>query len=162
MSMKHRVHPIAGGVALLTIATFWLSTVVSELFGSVAWIVQVKTLIPWGFIVLISALALTGASGFALARGCKSGLIERKRRRMPLIAGNGLLILIPSALFLAASAKAGVFDTRFYVVQVIELTAGGINFWLLARNALDGRRMTANRRAGRGVAAAPGPAGIGR
>jgi hypothetical protein len=35
---------------------------------------------------------------------------------MPLIAANGILVLIPSALFLASKARAGQFDTSFYAV----------------------------------------------
>ena len=32
--MPRLVHPIAGAIAMLTIAAFWLSTAVTELFGS--------------------------------------------------------------------------------------------------------------------------------
>lgn len=49
------VHPVAGLVALVTIATFWLSTAISELFGPEAAVVAVKTAIPWGFLILIPA-----------------------------------------------------------------------------------------------------------
>jgi hypothetical protein len=31
--MIRKIHPVAGGVAILTIATFWLSTTLSELFA---------------------------------------------------------------------------------------------------------------------------------
>ena len=65
---------------------------------------------------------------------------------MPIIAANGVLILIPSALFLAANAKAGDFDATFYAVQMVELAAGAVNLWLLTKNALDGRKLTARRR----------------
>lgn len=46
--MKKTVHPIAGALALLTIASFWISTVAVELFGSEAAVIAVKTSIPWG------------------------------------------------------------------------------------------------------------------
>ena len=121
------LHPVAGAVALLTIATFWGLTVVSELSGSATFITVVKRFIPWGFLVLIPALAAVGASGFALGRGRSGRLVEAKRKRMPLIALNGLLILVPSALFLAAKASAGAFDTAFYAVQTLELAAGAVN-----------------------------------
>lgn len=144
--MKKTLHPVAGGIAILMIATFWLSTVISELSGSEPFVVLVKTLIPWGFIILIPALAAAGGTGFALAGGRSGGLVGKKRKRMPIIAANGVLILIPSALFLAAKAKAGDFDATFYAVQAVELAAGATNLWLLTRNALDGRRLTAARR----------------
>ena len=30
------IHPVAGGLAIVTIATFWISTALSEAFGSQA------------------------------------------------------------------------------------------------------------------------------
>ncbi len=140
--MTKVIHPIAGAVALLTIATFWLSTVISELSGSTPFVTAVKTAIPWGFLLLIPALAATGASGSGLAKGARGGLIGSKRRRMPVIAGNGLLILIPCALFLAAKARAGEFDASFYTVQALELVAGATNLTLLGLNMRDGFRVT--------------------
>jgi len=32
--MNRIIHPVAGAIAILTIATFWLSTALTELFGS--------------------------------------------------------------------------------------------------------------------------------
>jgi len=139
--MLKSIHPVAGAVALLCIATFWLSTAVAELFTSPANIAVVKTTIPWGFLILVPALAATGGSGFALAKGRRGGIIGSKMKRMPVIAANGLLILIPSALFLAAKARAGEFDTSFYAVQALELVAGAINIALLCLNMRDGLKM---------------------
>ena len=73
------IHPAAGTVALLTIATFWLSTAFSELFAPQEVVVAVKTAIPWGFLLLIPALAAAGGSGFVLAKGRRAGLIGAKR-----------------------------------------------------------------------------------
>jgi hypothetical protein len=139
--MIKTIHPVAGALAILTIATFWLSTALAELFGSRAIIVAVKTSIPWGFLLLIPALMAAGGSGLALARGRRGGLIGAKIKRMPLIAANGLLILVPSALFLASKAKAAEFDTGFYVVQALELVAGAVNIVLLGLNMRDGLTM---------------------
>lgn len=60
---------------------------------------------------------------------------------MPLIAANGLVVLIPAALFLTAKAKAGEFDSLFSTVQAVELIAGAINFSLLGLNMRDGLAM---------------------
>ena len=60
---------------------------------------------------------------------------------MPWIAGNGVLVLIPSALFLAWKAGQGQLDVAFYAVQAVELTAGAVNVTLLSRNMRDGLRM---------------------
>lgn len=140
--MSRIIHPIAGLIAILTIAIFWLSTAISELLLSETAVAAVKTAIPWGFLVLIPALAATGGTGFALARRQRAAAagpgIKRKIRRMPVIAANGVLILIPAALFLAFKAKAGEFDTVFYAVQALELVAGAANITLLGLNMRDG------------------------
>ncbi|HVM78166.1 MAG TPA: hypothetical protein VMU06_04065 [Stellaceae bacterium] len=135
------VHPVAGVFAILTIATFWLSTALAELFGSGPVVVAVKTAIPWGFLLLIPALAAAGGSGIALSKGRRAGLVGAKLKRMPLIAANGILILIPSALFLASKAWAAEFDTSFYAVQALELIAGATNITLLGLNIRDGLKM---------------------
>ena len=140
--MTKTIHPLAGAVGLATIAVFWLSTVVAEAFGSPALVVAVKSAIPWGFLLLIPALAATGASGFSLAKGRRGGLMGVKARRMPFIAANGVLILIPSALFLAARAKAGAFDGAFYAVQAVELIAGATNIALIGLNFRDGLKLS--------------------
>ena len=140
--MSRIIHPIAGTIAIMTIATFWLSTSLSELFGSPAAVAAVKTSIPWGFLLLVPALAATGGTGFALAGGRRPKVITKKIKRMPWIAGNGILVLIPSALFLASKASAGEFDATFYSVQALELVAGATNIALLGLNMRDGLRMS--------------------
>lgn len=139
--MIKTIHPIAGALALLTILTFWLSTVLSELLGPAAMIVTVKTLIPWGLLILIPALMAAGGSGFVLSKKRRGGYVDAKRKRMPFIAANGVLILIPAALFLAWKARAGEFDGAFYSVQLLELAAGAVNLALLGLNMRDGLRI---------------------
>lgn len=140
------IHPVAGTIAVLTIATFWLATAISELFLPEAAVVAVKTAIPWGFLILIPALAATGGSGFAWSKGQRKGLVGTKLKRMPFIAANGILILIPAALFLASKARSGEFDTLFYVVQMLELIAGATNITLLGLQMRDGMKLTRWRR----------------
>lgn len=140
--MTKAIHPVAGAIGLLTIATFWLSTVLSEAFGSLSTVAAVKTAIPWGFVILIPALATAGASGFSLAHGRARGLFGAKIKRMRFIAANGVLVLIPSALFLAAKARAGAFDSAFTVVQAVELIAGATNLALMGLNIRDGLKMS--------------------
>lgn len=134
------LHPLAGGVALSTIATFLGATIAVELAGSTDAIVTVKTLIPWGLLLLVPALAATGGSGFALAGRGRPAAV--KARRMRLIAANGVLVLIPAAFFLASKARAGELDLVFYTVQAVELVAGGLNLALLTLNARDGLRLS--------------------
>ncbi|GAD83273.1 hypothetical protein FEK33_29125 [Nocardia asteroides NBRC 15531] len=139
--MLARVHPVAATVGLLTILIFWTCTVLVELFGSEAAVRAVKLAIPWGLPVLVLALAVTGATGFRLAGGWDDPVVLAKKRRMPVIAANGLLVLIPSAVTLAVLASAHRFGVAFYLVQALELVAGAVNIGLMTLNARDGRRL---------------------
>lgn len=136
------VHPIAGIVGMATIATFWLSTVVSEALGGPGAVLAVKTAILWGLLVLVPALAVTGATGFRMGARSVHPRIVAKRRRMPFIALNGLLVLVPCAVFLQARAAAGDFGSTFAVVQGIELLAGAANLALMGLNMRDGFALT--------------------
>lgn len=137
-----RSHLSAAVLGFVTILTFWTATVLSELSGSQTLVVAVKQAIPWGLLILIPALITTGATGFAMARTDSTPTIRAKKRRMPFIAANGLLILTPCALYLDALASRGDLGTTFVTVQAIELVAGALNITLMARNARDGLRLS--------------------
>lgn len=141
--MKPLVHRIAAITAFLCIFLFFLSTLYVEFFGTVESISLVKSLIVMpGLFILIPAIAITGATGFALSKNRKVGLLLKKRRRMPFIAANGLLILLPAAIVLDQWASSGSFDSKFYLVQGLELIAGAINISLMSLNIRDGRKLT--------------------
>ena len=147
MSPVTRLHAGAGMAAIALISVFWFSTAVSELWTGHDVIRTVKLSVLAAIPLLVFAMATAGLTGRRLAAGRVSPVIARKQRRMILIALNGLLVLVPSAIFLAWKAYSGEFDTGFYAVQVIELIAGPVNLLLLGANMRDGRRMTAKRRA---------------
>ena len=94
--MKSRAHAIFGSIALLCIFSFWTSTLISELFLSQVAIVAVKGTILQAMWILIPAMVATGGSGFVLAKNRAGRLVESKKRRMPFIALNGVLILLPA------------------------------------------------------------------
>ncbi len=144
---RKRLHAAAGAAGFTIILIFWLGTVGTELLGSQPMIAAVKGAILWGMIPLIACLAAAGASGLALGRRRTDPPIQRKRRRMPVIALNGLLILVPSAFFLASRASAGRFDGWFYGIQTLELVAGATNLALLGLNLRDGLRASGRLRA---------------
>lgn len=146
-----RAHIVAASLALITICCFWLSTVVAELLLSHAAVIALKTALPWGFVLLVPAMAAAGTTGTRLAKGRKGGLIQAKLKRMQLIAANGLLVLVPSALFLAWRAGQDNLDSAFYAVQALELVAGAANITLLGLNMRDGRKLTAGKRRARAV-----------
>ena len=143
--MKTRIHPIAGMLAVVIIATFWVGTAGTELFDTEEHIRTVKLMIPWCFLILVPSLALAGGTGHLLGRGRTGRLVAGKRKRMPFVAANGVVILIPAALFLAWKADSYTFDTAFYAVQAVELAAGAVNLALLGLNVRDGLRLTGRR-----------------
>ena len=144
--MKLTVHIASAALAMILIAAFWVSTLTSEVFASHETVTTVKWLVVYGMGLLIPSIATAGATGNSLGRGWRLPAVARKKRRMGIIAANGLLILLPSAIFLAFRAGAGQFDTLFYTVQALELVAGAANFTLMALNMRDGRAMSRRRR----------------
>ncbi len=154
--MPRRVHLIAGILAPLCLVIFFLSTVLTELFGSPAAVAQLKALIVApGLWIMIPAMAAAGGSGMFLGHSRKGRIVDAKRKRMPFIAANGLLVLVPCALVLNRWATAGTFDGGFYAVQIIELVAGATNLVLMGLNVRDGLRMAGRLRA---APASPGKA----
>ena len=137
-----RIHAIAGVLAFVTILTFLSSSLAAELWGSADAIASVKQAIAWALLILVPALIATGASGFTMAGPSPKGVLAIKLKRMRLIAGNGMLVLVPSALFLAWKAAQGEFDTAFIAVQVVEFAAGSANLVLMGLNIRDGLRLT--------------------
>lgn len=144
--MLKKIHPIAGVIGFLTILTFWSSTVLSELFSTPEGIADVKAMILKGMFVLIPTMIIVGASGMKLGARRKDAPARAKKKRMPAIAINGLVILLPAAIFLESRASAGQFDTTFFMVQIIELIAGATNLILMGLSIRDGRKMTEHRR----------------
>ncbi|WP_163099776.1 hypothetical protein GL267_006960 [Acidithiobacillus ferrianus] len=143
--MKPVFHAFAGTTAMLIIASFWTSTLVSELFMDHAAVAAVKQDI-YGLFLLVSCLAATGGSGFVLGKSRNGRLLDQKKKRMRIIAANGLLVMIPSALFLNAKAASGEFDVAFYAVQLVELVVGAVQFTLMGMNFRDGLRLATGHR----------------
>jgi hypothetical protein len=144
---SRKIHPVAGGVAFLTIMAFWVSTVTVELFGPTAAIAPVKQAIAWGLLILVPSIALTGISGFLLGGKSAAPIILAKKRRMPFIGANGLIVLAPSAIALAVLSARGEFGAWFLTIQAVELIAGLVNLALIALNIRDGLALTRGRRA---------------
>ena len=147
-----KAHLIAGFLAFALIASFWTATVFVELLGDAAAIATVKGAILWAMLLLVPAMAAVGGSGFRLGGRSRAPIVATKRKRMMAIAANGLLVLVPSAFFLAARAADGRFDAAFYAVQGVELVAGALNLGLMGLNIRDGFAMSRRRRQGRAFA----------
>lgn len=141
--MKQVVHRIGAIIATLCIGTFFISTIVVELLGSSTAIVTVKDLIVMpGLFILVPAIAVTGATGFAFATQRKGKAIDNKKKRMPFIGVNGILILLPAAIYLDHLATNENFGLSFYLVQGLELIAGGTNLTLMSLNIYDGLKLS--------------------
>ncbi|WP_137939640.1 hypothetical protein [Chitinivorax sp. B] len=141
--MKPVVHAIAGMVAMLTVTAFLLATLISELFLDHAAVIAVKhAIVVYGLAILATAMVFTGGSGFSLAAIRKGKLLEKKQQRMSIIGFNGMLIMVPAALFLNHKATVGQFDRVFYAVQGTELIVGLVQLTLMALNLWSGLKLT--------------------
>ncbi len=140
--MKTKIHAAAGVIAFLTILSFWTSTVFTELFTSHETVAWVKGMILKGMFILIPAMAIVGGSGMSLGGKRQDKLAQRKKKRMPIIAMTGLLVLLPAAFYLEMKASTDQFDTWFYIVQLVELVGGFSNLTLMFLNIRDGLTMT--------------------
>jgi len=145
-NMITTLHKSAAILAFLLILSFFISSLFVELFGRHEDIVLVKTMIFYGIWVLIPTMAVTGITGAKMAPKVKSGPIASKKKRMPFIALNGLLILTPAAIYLHYLAKIGQFDGVFYGIQIVELIAGFTNLTLMALNIRDARKVKSKTR----------------
>ena len=144
--MKSLLHALAGTAEMLIIASFWISTLVSEVFMSHTAVAEVKHGILFTLFLLVPLMAVTGGSGFSLGK-MKKGIsswdrvLDRKKMRMAIIVVNAFLVMIPVAFFLNGKAASGEFDAVFYAVQALELLAGGVQLALMRLNFRDGLKL---------------------
>jgi F0F1-type ATP synthase membrane subunit c/vacuolar-type H+-ATPase subunit K len=139
-------HLASACLALVTLATFWSATILSELTLGAGGVAYVKRGIALGLCVLVPAIAATGATGARLGGDRRDDLIDKKRRRMRLVALNGATVLAPAAILLWWLSRDGVLGPAFYALQGLELLAGAINVSLLSLNFRDGLRASRGRR----------------
>lgn len=138
-----KVHKAFAIISFATIAIFWLSTLSVELFFEYDAVALIKSLIvnP-GLFILVPAIFITAITGNIIAKNSnKEKLIAIKRKRMPIIALNGIVILIPCAIYLNVLASNELYDTIFYFIQILELLAGAINMILMFLNIRDSKNM---------------------
>lgn len=140
--MKPIFHAIAGTLAMLIIFSFWISTLVSELFLDYAAVTAVKQAIIYALFILIPIMASTGGSGYILGQSHKGNVLVKKKIRMKIIAINGFLVMIPAAIFLNNKATVLEFDAIFYTVQVVELIVGAVQLTLMSMNFRDGLKLS--------------------
>ncbi len=139
----YKVHKFFAIVSFATIVTFWTSTLIVELFFDYKSVASLKSLIVCpGLFILIPSIIITAITGNIIAKKSnKKDLIEKKKKRMPIIAIMGAVILLPSAIYLDIRASQQLFDTQFYIVQVLEVMAGGVNIILISLNIRDSKNI---------------------
>lgn len=141
--MKTAIHAAAGVSAMFIIGVFLAATLWVEWLGQHEAITRVKSLIVMpGLPVLIPCLMVAGGTGFRLSKDRRGRLLSIKKQRMPVLALNGLLVLVPCALVLNIWAGQGRFDSVFYGVQSLEVVAGLVNLVLMGLNVRDGLRLS--------------------
>ncbi|KXF81589.1 hypothetical protein [Enterovibrio coralii] len=128
------VHRGVGALAFVTIACFFSSTLIAELWGTPAQITAVKTAILYIIPMLMLSMMATGATGNKLYPNKGKGVMAAKQLRMKVAAMNGLLVMLPSAIYLYVKASSGVFDGYFWTVQGIELVGGALNLTMIGLN----------------------------
>jgi hypothetical protein len=137
-----RTHLAAAAGSLALIATFLLSSAVTELIGDAGDIRVLRQWILLGLPLLIGCLAAAALTGRRLARSSRAAVIRRKQRRVQIVAAAGIVMLVPCALilnYLAASASSRALASA---LEITELLAGGLNLTLLVLNFRDGRSLT--------------------
>lgn len=131
------IHAGASGLALLTVLTFFTTTVITEIFGSVEQVAALKEKIFFALPLMLIAMPLLGLSGKELAGKSQAPLVQRKFKRMKLIALNGfLLIMLAASLYLTSRDLR--LDITFYLLQGAELLLGGANISLMILSVRDG------------------------
>ncbi|WP_072680927.1 hypothetical protein [Arcobacter sp. LA11] len=140
--MAYKLHKVFAFISFLSITLFFTSTLIVELFFGFEQIAFVKDKIVCpGLFILVPSIIITAISGNIIAKKSKKvELIKVKKKRMPIIAFNGVVILIPCAIYLNILASSGTFDTVFYSVQLLELFAGATNMTLMFMNIRDSRK----------------------
>lgn len=140
-SRLKKTHKIAAIVAFILIATFQISTISVELFGTNTQISAVKSIILMLIPLLILAMITTGVTANKLYPGTMKGIFKVKQLRLKIAAINGLIILLPSAIVLAKWSAVAQFDSIYWTVQAIEIIAGMTNLTMIGLNIRDGIRL---------------------
>ena len=135
------IHLIATMVAVLTIATFFISSVVAELSGDETLIRKVKESIFFSLPLLLVAMPVLGVSGSKLGGASKNPTVLAKQRIMKFIILNGL-ILTGLASFLYYRSNYQSIDMVFLSAQFAEFFFGLANLTLIGLNIKSGLKLS--------------------
>jgi hypothetical protein len=136
-----KIHLIAAIVAVITIISFFSSTVIVELTGNHEKVIRLKSVIFYSLPLLIVAMPTIAITGARLASNSQHPDITSKRRRMKWITTNGIS-LVAIACFLFYYSANNQIDRTFFVFQAAELVLGLSNIVLLGLNFRAGLRLS--------------------
>ncbi|WP_353433015.1 hypothetical protein [Polynucleobacter sp. MWH-UH23A] len=143
--MKTMLHASAGIFAIFCLLAFLSAILVSEIYYAPQDVIAVqKTILQamWAYIPLI---LFAGAIGYELGNERKGNIVQAKKRRMTAICLISIFLLFPSVFVLATQSADDIRNTVFYGLEAFELVLMAFVVILLALNARDGSRLTADR-----------------
>jgi hypothetical protein len=135
-----KIHLIATAIAVITILTFFTSSLIAEIRGDESFIKSVKAFIIYALPVMIVSMPTLALTGNKLAGQSKNPLVLIKKRRMKLVMVNGM-ILISLAVFLYYRSHFQVIDNVFLGFQLAEFLFGLTNLTLIILNARNGKQL---------------------
>jgi hypothetical protein len=141
MSMNRLAHKISTTFGVILVFLFLISTVISEVFGSLETITTVKRFIMYGVLVLIPIILVATVSGQSLAGTNNHLIILKKKKRMTWIGLNTIIVLIPSAIALYFLSSAENWGIWYVTIQVLEITSGITSVILMGLNIRDGIKL---------------------
>ncbi|MCW5731448.1 MAG: hypothetical protein KIT20_11860 [Alphaproteobacteria bacterium] len=133
-----RLHFLAAIWTMAWITGLVVATLGVELTGDPAAIALVKRGVLFAIVLLAPVMMTLGWAGRRLAGASRAPGVLRKKRRVLILSGNGVLVLIPCALALDRLASAGEIGWLFYLLKAVLVAAACTNLTLLGLNFRDG------------------------
>jgi hypothetical protein len=136
-----KIHLAATLVAVLTIVSFFFSSLLAELSGELTLIKSVKAGILYTLPLLLLAMFTLKTTGDWLAGRSTAPAVLAKKKRMKLAALNGG-VLVSLAIFLYYHSHFHPIGPAFWVAQGAELLLGLVNLMLIALNTRSGFQLS--------------------
>ena len=135
------LHIIATLIAVITISTFFITSLRAEIIADETLIKSVKTGILYSLPILLIVMPSLAISGNKLAGQSKHPTILKKLKRMKFVMLNGI-ILISLAVFLYYRANYISIDNTFLFAQIAEFIFGLSNLTLIGLNIKSGLQLS--------------------
>ena len=136
-----KIHVIATVIAIMTIGSFFICSLVAEVNGDKTLIKNVKEVILFSLPLLLIAMPALRITGNVLAGKSQSPIILAKRKRMRFVLINGIA-LIALACFLYYRSHYKAIDNIFLAAQFAEFALGLTNLVLIGMNIKSGLRLS--------------------